>query len=62
VHLTADAQTLARRLADRSDHFAGPSLLTSQLADLEEPTDALVIDATKPPQQIVDAVRREFGI
>jgi gluconokinase len=62
VYLTADTQTLARRLADRKDHFAGPSLLTSQLADLEEPTDALTVDATAPPQQIVDAIRREFGI
>jgi gluconokinase len=62
VYLTADAQTLARRLADRRDHFVGPSLLSSQLADLEEPADALAIDATRPPDQIVDAVRREFGI
>ena len=62
VHLTADAQTLARRLVDRSDHFAGPSLLASQLADLEEPTEALAIDATRPPEQIVGTIRREFGI
>jgi gluconokinase len=62
VYLAADAQTLARRLANRSDHFAGPSLLASQLADLEAPTDALAIDATRPPEQIVDAIRREFGV
>ena len=62
VYPTAAAQTLAGRLADRSHHFAGPSLLTSQLADLEEPTDALTIDATEQPQQIVHAIRREFGI
>lgn len=62
AYLRADAQTLARRLADRTGHFAGPSLLASQLADLEEPTDELTIDATMPPQQIVDAIRRAFGI
>jgi gluconokinase len=62
AYLAADAQTLAQRLAERSDHFAGPSLLASQLADLEEPTEALAIDATRPPEQIVDAIRREFGI
>ncbi len=62
VYLRADAQTLAGRLAARGRHFAGPSLLTSQLADLEEPEDAFVIDATGRAQQIVDTIRREFGI
>ena len=62
VYLQADAQTLARRLADRGGHFAGPVLLTSQLADLEEPADALTIDATEPPERIVEVIRREFGL
>jgi gluconokinase len=62
VYLAADAETLARRLAERSHHFAGPSLLASQLTALEAPTDALALDATRPPEQIVEAIRREFGI
>jgi len=62
VYLKADEQMLARRLADRGGHFAGPALLTSQLADLEEPGDALTVDATEPPERIIAIIRREFGL
>ena len=62
VYLKAGDQTLARRLADRGGHFAGPVLLASQLADLEEPADALTVDATEPPDRIVAIIRREFGL
>jgi gluconokinase len=62
VYLKADEQTLARRLSDRGGHFAGPVLLASQIADLEEPGDALTVDATEPPDRIVAIIRRELGL
>jgi gluconokinase len=62
VYLRADEPTLRRRLSARTGHFAGPALLDSQLAALEPPADALAIDATLPPRQIVDRVRYEFGV
>jgi gluconokinase len=62
VYLQADESTLRRRLLERPGHFAGPALLASQLATLEEPSDALTIDATRAPAQIVDAIRYEFGL
>lgn len=62
VYLKVDEATLARRLAERSGHFAGPSLLASQLANLEEPADSLAIDATRPPEAIVDAIAYELGL
>ncbi len=31
-------------------------------ADREEPGDALIVDAASPPQQILAAIRREFGV
>jgi gluconokinase len=62
VHLTADEATLRRRLESRPDHFFGPSLLTSQLAALEPPHDALTLDATQPVDRLVVAIRREFGL
>jgi len=37
----------------RRAHFFPPALLDSQLATLEEPADALVIDATLPVDEIV---------
>jgi gluconokinase len=62
VHLIADEETLRKRLSTRADHFAGVALLTSQLAALEPPTDALAVDATSPPERILWAIRREFGV
>src|SRR5262245_20922763 len=62
VHLTADEATLRRRLESRPNHFFGPSLLASQLAALEPPRDALTVDTTAPIEQVVAAIRQEFGI
>ncbi len=62
VHLAADEQTLRKRLESRRGHFAGPQLLRSQLADLEPPADALTVDATAAPEEILWAIRREFGL
>lgn len=62
VYLKADEPTLRRRLEQRRHHFAGPALLASQLADLETPTEAITLDATKPPDEIVGAIRYELGL
>ena len=62
VYLKGDEPTLRRRLEQRRQHFAGPKLLASQLAALEEPTDAMTIDVTQPVEAIVGAVRDEFGL
>src|SRR5689334_17078783 len=52
VYLAADERTLRHRLQTR-EHFAGPALLASQLATLEPPLDAVTVDATRSPQEIV---------
>lgn len=63
VYLRASEPLLRHRLATRAAHFAGPDLVETQLADLEEPIDeALVVDAGTPPEEILAAVRRDFGI
>ncbi len=62
VYLKAEEATLRARLTTRAGHFAGPALLASQLADLEEPGDALAVEAVWPPEQILGAIRREFGV
>ena len=61
VFLTANETTLRRRLETRPGHFAGPAIVRSQLAALEEPRDALTIDATRPVDEIVAAMRCAFG-
>jgi gluconokinase len=62
VYLKADEPTLRKRLEERRKHFAGASLLASQLAALEEPADAMTIDATRSVDEIAGAVRYEFGL
>ena len=47
-----------RRLALRRGHFAGPEILDDQLRTLEEPADALVLDAARP----VDDLVREISV
>jgi gluconokinase len=62
VHLKTEPAILRERLAVRPHHFAGPELLPSQLTTLEEPEEALTIDAAQPPAAIVRTIVREFGI
>ena len=61
VFLDADRDLLLQRLAARTDHFAGPSLLDSQLETLEPPHDALRLDASKPVAILVDAIVTQMG-
>jgi gluconokinase len=46
VHLKADFDTIAARLAARRHRYMPAALLASQFATLEEPADAIVIDAS----------------
>jgi carbohydrate kinase (thermoresistant glucokinase family) len=63
VYLKAPAAVLEARLEQRAGHFAGPELLHSQLADLEEPGgSAIVIDATQPPDEQVSTIIRALGL
>ena len=57
VHLKADRALLAERLRERPGHFFPPSLLESQLAALEAPSDAIVVNAAQPSAEIVRQIR-----
>ncbi|NTX51215.1 gluconokinase [Myxococcus sp. CA039A] len=57
VYLNAPREVLAGRLAKRHGHFMPPSLLDSQLATLEVPTQALEVDVSPPPPEVVARVR-----
>jgi carbohydrate kinase (thermoresistant glucokinase family) len=56
VALVAPPQVLEARLAQRPDHFAGPTLLPSQLLDLELGGDTIPIDCTQPIEAVTTAV------
>ena len=62
VYLKGSPQLLRGRLHSRIGHYANEQLLASQLADLEEPTDAVTIDAAKPPEEIVAEIRKRLGL
>lgn len=57
TYLKADRPLLKRRLLDRTDHVMKVDLLDSQLETLEEPIDALVLDASEPPPRLVQQIR-----
>ncbi len=53
VYLKGSEELLHARLQHRQNHFFKVQMLASQLADLEEPTDAIVIDITLAPDEAV---------
>jgi gluconokinase len=63
VHLQADEQLLRHRLSTRRGHFAGPALASTQLHDLETPAfEAVIVDASLPPQVLVGEIRRALNV
>ena len=57
VHLDVPPDVLARRLSERQNHFAGLTLLSSQLATFERPHHAVVVDGRLPVDALVEAIR-----
>jgi gluconokinase len=62
VYLKGSVALIAERLHERHGHFAGQSILASQVADLEEPQSAIVADIRQSPAQIVDSIRKQLGL
>jgi gluconokinase len=62
VFLKGSAALIAQRLRERHGHFAGEAILASQLADLEQPEDALTVDISGAPQKIVDQIRKALSL
>jgi gluconokinase len=49
VYLKGSEEVIRARLLERQDHFFKAQMLASQFADLEEPTDAIVVDVAVEP-------------
>jgi len=62
VLLDGDYAVLQSRLAHRPGHFMNPALLDSQIATLERPTNALVVDVADPIEAQVNSIRAAFAI
>lgn len=62
VYLDVPRDVLHKRLEKRKHSFAGPDLLSSQLATLERPVDALWLDGTRRRSKTVQSIRDAFEI
>ena len=58
VYLRGSRELLWSRISARKGHFMKPAMLDSQLATLEEPVNALVVDIAPSPAEIVAQLRR----
>jgi len=62
VYLKGSGDLIASRLKARRGHFANESILASQLADLEEPAEAISVEISEMPQQIVSDIRKSLAL
>ena len=62
VYLQGTYDLLLERLHSRKGHYMKEQMLLSQLRDLEEPTDAITIDVSNSPEQIVSEIRKRLGL
>ncbi|MET0253005.1 MAG: gluconokinase [Terrimicrobiaceae bacterium] len=56
VYLRGAFDLIARRLKERKGHFFDPALLRSQFDALECPEDALVLDVSNTPEEIISSI------
>ena len=62
IYLKGNYELFAERIRQRHGHFADERILAGQFADLEEPTDAITIDAAKSAEQIVAEIRKRLWL
>ena len=60
VYLKCSFEVLAARLTSRENHYMKADLLLSQLETLEEPEDAIIIDASQPLEVIVRQIKNHL--
>lgn len=61
VYLHIPMEVAAARIKDRRGHYMPAALVPSQFAALEEPAEAIVVDATHTPEAIVAQIRRALA-
>jgi len=61
VYLKGTPQLLRQRLRARTGHFMTERMLDSQLAALEEPEDAVVVNVDHSPAEVVAKIRAKLA-
>ena len=62
VYLKGSYKVIAQRLRARHGHFATEQLLDSQFAILEEPDDAVTVDVSLEPEEMVAQIKSGLGL
>lgn len=62
VYLKGDAALLHARLRERRGHYMTVRMLESQLAALEEPDGAVVVDVDQSPEEIASEIRSQLAL
>lgn len=60
VLLDGSKELIASRLAERHNHYMNPTLLESQLATLEPPSDAFRVFNDRAPEEVVDKIMQHL--
>ncbi len=61
VYIKSSVELIQKRLQQRQNHFMAIDLLKSQFDTLEEPKNALTLDANQPASVIVEQIRVSLG-
>jgi len=62
VYLRGTYDQMRQHILARHGHFAGESILAGQFSDLEEPTDALVLDVSSSPERLASEAVAGLGL
>ena len=62
VYLCGTYQQIKTRMKERKDHYMKHGMLASQFDVLEEPSDALVVDIAKKPEEIIAIICKEWNL
>ena len=62
VYLQGDYQLIRNRISERVGHFMSADLLASQYIDLEEPQNAIVVDAALEPMAIINYLTQALSL
>ncbi|QLE55366.1 gluconokinase [Nostoc sp. TCL26-01] len=61
VYLQGSFTLIQQRLQERQNHFMSEKLLKSQFDTLEEPDNAILVDISQPPEQIITFLKTYFA-
>ena len=62
VYLKGSFEQIEQRLSERKNHYMPVKLLRSQFEALEEPKEALIIDISKTPEEIIQVIRKGYDL